>query len=422
MPPACVDAPHLNSQAFRASNGPVRKLWLLGIGLALAGCGSSGSSGGASGGAAGSGGSGGTVAGGGSSGLGGSAGTASGGAAGAAGTGGAGTGGSAGGGWSATPDWTTLPLPLQFGPVLAAHPTLAQELSVLATAYSGTANEVVAAKTSDLGKTFSKAKLVALVQPEMAEPKGIAYSPKNPAELAAVVWVQGATSAGHLFRSTDGGKSFSEGGLSKTLPFNALAFARVRYTHDGVIAIRTGSSVIYSTDGSVTSDTVTTGSCSTQPGNAEFDLDPGDGKRAALPCGKAVAFCTKAGCTQTASTHAIVDVRFGNSAQEVALIGRADDESMVAMVSTDGGKTFGGEKFFKENLTPAWRVEWDPRPGKHIVYALLYKHLFQSADGGKNWQDITPPPALNYLYDFVAAADGSLIGIGVFHYLTRPPA
>lgn len=409
----------MNPRRLRASNPPVRELWVTGLACALAACGGSGSSGGASGGSGGDAGSGGSAAGGGAGGSAGVAGSS--GAAGTAGSAGTGGAGGAGGGWSATPEWTTLPIPLQFGPALAAHPTLAQEFTVLATAFSGATNEVVAAKTSDLGQTFAKAKLTALVQPEMAEPKGIAYSPKNPDELAAVLWIQGPTSAGHLYRSTDGGKSFGEAGLSATLPFNALAFARVRYTLDGVMAIRTGSSVIYSADGSATTDTVATGSCSTGPGNAAFDLDPSDGKRVAVPCGKAVAFCVKSGCTQTASTYSIADVRFGSDAQHVAVIGRAADDSMVALVSEDGGKTFGGEKSFKENLTPSWRVEWDPRPGKHIVYALLYKHLFESKDGGKTWQDITPPQALNYLYDFVVAADGSLIGIGVFHYLVRPP-
>lgn len=388
--------------------------------VVLAGCGGSGSSSGT-----GSGGSGATggVGGAAGSGVGGSAGA--GGSAGSAGGSGGAGGSGANDGWYATTEWTSLPIPLQFGPTMASHPTAPSEFTVLASAYSGMENQVVAATTNDLGTSFSKAKLSILPQTAMAEPKGVAYNPKNPLELAAIVWIQGQPtdpeSGGHLFRSTDGGKSFVDTGMAKSLPMNALAFSRVRYTSDGLIAIRTGSSVVYSADGSTTSDTVDTPGCSTSPGNAAFDVSPTDGKQVAVPCGNELAICTKSGCTKSSSSDGVADVAFGTDAQHVAAIARGTDGSMSALVSEDGGKTFSVPKVFKENISPSWRVDWDPRPGKHIVYALLYSHLFQSSDGGKTWLDVTPPQALNYLYDFVVAADGTLIGLGVFHYLVRPP-
>lgn len=398
--------------------------------VVLVGCGSSGSSVSGNGGGSGSGAVGATGGGAGSGGAGGGAGAAGAGGLGGGGSSGGGTGGGGGtganDGWYATTDWTSLPIPLQFGSALAPHPKTASQLTVLASAYSGTAMEVVAATTTDLGTSFAKpAKLSALPQTATAEAKGVAYSPKNPLELAAIVWIQGPpndpASGGHLFRSTDGGKSFVDTGIAKSLPMNALAFSRVRYTADGVIAIRTGSSVVYSLDGATTSDSVETPGCSTSAGNAAFDVSPADGKVVVVPCGNAVATCSKSGCTKSATPIGITEVRFGADAQHVAAIGSDSDGSFGALVSEDGGKTFAAPSAFKENISPRSRVEWDPRPGKHIAYALMFSHLFQSNDGGKTWLDVSPPKALNYMYDFVVAADGTLIGLGVFHYLVRPP-
>ncbi|MBK7579363.1 MAG: hypothetical protein IPI67_04070 [Myxococcales bacterium] len=403
--------------------------------LLLASCGGSGSSGSAGGGTSGSGASAGQGggglggnAGGGSGGIGGGAGL--GGAAGSAGTGGSGAlgggGSGAADGWSATPEWTSLPIPLQFGPALAAHPVNASQFSVLANTYSVSGTDIVTATTTDLGTSFpSLGKLSKLPQTAQAEPKGIAYNPKNPQELAAVLWIQGdpndPESGGHLYRSTDGGKTFADAPLGKSLPVNALAFSALRFTSDGLMAIRTDASVVYSADGTATTDSVATPGCSASPGVSSFDVSPSDGKQVVVPCGKALQFCNKAGCTKSPVAYDIVDVRYGTDAQHVAAIGRSTDGTFVALLSEDGGKNFSASPPFKDNVSPSWRVGWDPRAGKHTAYALLISHLFRSSDGGKSWQDITPPQGLNYIYDFVVAADGRLIGRGVFHYLLLAP-
>lgn len=392
--------------------------------LGTLGCGSGGSgSGVAAGGTGGTGASSGTGgSGGGSAGSGGSG--ALGGTAGAA-TGGAGGTGAVGQ-WTATPEWTSLPLPLQFGPVLAAHPTNAQRFSVLASSFSVAGTTVIAATTPDRGTTFpTQADLSALPQTAMGEPKGIAYSPIDAQELSAIIWVQGPEndplSGAHAYRSTDGGQSFAETHIDETLPLNALAFSSLRYTKEGTLAIRVGASVVYTDTGATVADTVSTEDCSAQPGNAAFDVNPDDGKQVAVPCGESVAICTKSGCTKKSVGYTVADVRYGATGQRLAVIGRKGD-IVAVLASQDGGNGFGPVQEFSDNVSPSWRVDWDPRPNTNTVYALLVDHVFRSTDGGLAWEDITPPPELNYVYDFTLAADGTVIARGVFHYLLLSPS
>jgi hypothetical protein len=207
--------------------------------------------------------------------------------------------------WSATPEWTNLPLPLQFGPSLAAHPVEPQTLTILASAYAPSGTTLIAATSSDLGTTFPQtATLSPIGQTSMPEAKGIAYNPKNPSEISAVVWIQGPpedpAGGGHLYRSTDGGQSFTEAPLAEELELNALAFTSIRYTSSGALALRVGASIVYSLDGATVSDTVDTSECAAQPGSSAFDVDPTDDKRVAVPCGSSVAFCSEAGPPPTA--------------------------------------------------------------------------------------------------------------------------
>lgn len=328
--------------------------------------------------------------------------------------------------WTATTEWTSLPLPLQFGPVLAPHPTNAQEFSVLASSFSLSGTTVIAATTPDRGMTFpTEADLTPLPETAMGEPKGIAYSPKDPQEVSAIVWVQGPEtdplSGGHAYRSTNGGQSFEDTHLDEALPMNALAFSALRYTKDGTLAVRVGASVVYTDNGTSVNDTVSTEDCSTQPGSNSFDVNPDDGKQVAVPCGDSIALCTKSGCTKKNVGYTIADVRYGADAQKLAVIGRKG-EIVSVLASLDGGNTFGPAQEFSDNVSPSWRVDWDPRPNTQTVYALLVDHVFRSTDGGLVWEDITPPPALNYVYDFALAADGALIARGVFHYLIFSPS
>ncbi len=341
------------------------------------------------------------------------------GAGGAGATGGGGTG--AVGQWKATTEWTSLPIPLDFGPTLAPHPTNASQFTVLASSFSVSGTTLVAATTPDLGTSFpTTATLTPLPQTAMGEPKGIAYNPKNPQEIAAALWVQGPegdpTSGGHLYRSTDGGGSFQAALLTDTLPVNTLAFTRLRYTHDGFIALRAGASIVTSQDGTSVDGSVDTADCS----DGAFDVNPEDATEFAVACGPSVALCTPAGCSKTSVPYNVLDVRYGTDGQHMALVGGAGDK-YAALVSVDGGKTFNANQEFSDNVSPSWRVDWDPRPSVHTAYALLVDHLFRSADGGATWQDVTPPPELNYIYDFVVAADGTVVGRGVFHYLLLSP-
>lgn len=394
----------------------------------VAGAAGAGGGGGGTGGAStGGGGSGGS---GGAGGAGGKAGASTGGSAGTGGKGGASGGGagSSGVAWEATPEWTSLPIPLNSHPAIVAHPSAPTAFGILAQTYEGAPPNITSnlsfGVSGDLGTSFVSAKLQALTTPSPPDVYGLAWT-KSVA--AAFVYMPKMSGNGWtVFTSKDGGTTFAPSPIfdaSPTIP--PATGMTVAGGASPELVFRKDGTLLYSEDGTSITKTLSFGACTDPSIKAVFDVSPTDHAVALMRCSGGLSRCEKGACVPvtggSSNVPPVVDVRFSPDGARAVAIGTKPDGAFVAMDSSDGGKTFTERQVFQDNVSPSWRVAWDPRPGKAIVYALLVSHLFRSLDGGTTWEDVTPPVQLNYVYDLIVLSSGVVVAQGVFHYLVAQP-
>ncbi|MCA9671462.1 MAG: hypothetical protein KC503_37955 [Myxococcales bacterium] len=87
--------------------------------------------------------------------------------------------------------------------------------------------------------------------------------------------------------------------------------------------------------------------------------------------------------------------------------------------STDGGKTFQSANLGTTGLHHVRKIVFDARPGQTTVYVHIPANnkVYRSLDGGRTYQDVTPPTTLKppigtYARDIAVAADGALVALG----------